>query len=136
MFYFAGAEQDYAYKRNTLTLYEAIKFINFVKNNIRFLSMDYDSLIESAKKENYSYLDFSDGVSISKYVGEKVQREFLNFTGKIGTTDSSGQLSICDEYIEIFKEFYKESVKNEKGKVNVVGAISVLSVVCVLILGG
>lgn len=98
--------------------------------------MDYDSLIESAKKENYSYLEFSDGVSISEYVGEKAKKEFLNFTKKIGTTDSSGQLSICDEYIEIFKEFYTESVKNEKGKVNVVGAISVLSVVCVLILGG
>ncbi len=135
-FILLGVNRILNIKRNTLTLQEAIRFINSVKNNIRFSAMDYDTLIETAKKENYLYIEFEDGITISKYAGETAKREFLGFTEKIGTTDSFGQLSICDEYIERFKELYNESVSGEKGKVNVVGAISVLSVVCVLILGG
>ncbi len=135
-FILLGVNRILSIKRNTLTLQEAIRFINSVKNNIRFSAMDYDTLVETAKKENYSYIEFENGISISKYAGKTAKKEFLSFTEKIGTTDSFGQFSICDEYIERFKELYNESVSSEKGKVNVVGAISVLSVVCVLILGG
>ena len=75
-------------------------------------------------------------MTLSDYVSDKVRQEFSGFINKIGTTDSAGQLSLCDEYIERFKTFYNESACNEKGKVNIVVSISVLSVVCVLILGG
>lgn len=135
-FILLGVNRILSIKRNTLALYEAIQFINTIKTNIRFSSMDYEGLIEKAKKEKFSFIEFGNSITISKCVGEKVQREFLSFTEKIGTTDIIGQISICDEYIEKFKELYNESVKLEKGKVNVVGALSVLSVVCVLILGG
>ena len=135
-FILLGVNRILGVKRNTKTLYEAVKFINLVKNNIRFSSMDYDNLIENAKKEQFSFIDFEDGVSLVGCIDENLQKEFLCFLEKIGTTDVSGQLSICDEYIEHFKGFYNESVKGEKGKVSVIGAISVLSVVCVLILGG
>lgn len=98
--------------------------------------MNYDDLIECGKKEKFSFINFSNGVSLSEYASEKARREFMGFVNKIGTTDSVGQLSLCDEYIERFKVFYNESACNEKGKVNIVVSISVLSVVCVLILGG
>lgn len=135
-FILLGVNRILNIKRNTLALYEVVSFINFVKNNIRFSSMDYDSLVENAKKENYSYIEFENEITLAKCTGEKHRREFLSFTEKIGTTDDFGQISICDEYIEKFKSFYNESQSSEKGKVNVVGAISVLSVVCVLVLGG
>ena len=70
------------------------------------------------------------------YLYLKIQKEFSGFVERIGTTEEEGQLSICDEYIERFREFYKESASKEKAKVNVVGAISALCVVCVLVLGG
>ena len=136
VFVLLGLNRIINIKRNTSALYEAVKFINSVKNNIRFLSMDYVSLIENAKRENYSYLAFDEDISISDCVGEKIQKEFSAFTQKIGTTDEEGQLSLCDEYIQRFQEFYKESASKEKAKVNVVGAISALCVVCVLVLGG
>lgn len=135
-FIFLGINRVINIKRNTLSLYEAISFINMVKNNIRFSSMNYENLIECGKKEKFSFINFDDDVKLSKYVNEKVRLEFSGFVNKIGTTDSAGQLSLCDEYIERFKVFYNESACNEKGKVNIVVSISVLSVVCVLILGG
>jgi hypothetical protein len=136
VFVLLGINRIINIKRNTRALYEAVKFINLVKNNIRFLSMDYVSLIENAKKENYLYIHFGETISITESVGEKIQKEFSGFVERIGTTDEEGQLSICDEYIERFREFYKESASKEKAKVNVVGAISALCVVCVLVLGG
>ena len=123
-------------RRGTQTLYEAVKFINLVKNNIRFSMMDYNNIVESGKKEGFSYVNFNEQITLSEYVDEKIQDEFLAFTKKIGTTDEAGQLSLCDEYIERFKEFYKESATKEKSRVNVIGAIGILSVVCILILGG
>lgn len=135
-FVLLGVNRVVNIKRNTLSLYEAVKFINMVKNNIRFSSMNYDDLIECGKKEKFSFINFCDGVTLSDYVSDKVRQEFSGFVNKIGTTDSAGQLSLCDEYIERFKTFYNESACNEKSKVNVVVSISVLSVVCVLILGG
>lgn len=135
-FILLGVNRIINIKRNTLALCEVVEFINFVKNNIRFSSMNYENLVENAKKENYSFIEFENEITLSKYAGEKYRKEFLNFTEKIGTTDNCGQISICDEYIEKFKSFYNECQSSEKGKVNVVGAISVLSVVCVLVLGG
>lgn len=136
VFVLLGVNRIVNIKKTTLALYEAVKFISSVKNNIRFLSMDYVTIIENAIKENYSYITFEEQISISDCVGEKIKGEFLSFVSKIGTTDEDGQLSLCDEYIERFKDFYKESASKEKAKVNVVGAISALCVVCVLVLGG
>ena len=136
VFVLLGVNRIINIKRNTSALYEAVKFISSVKNNIRYLSMDYVGLVENAKKENYSYISFDDNISISDCGGEKIQQEFSSFVQKIGTTDEAGQISLCDEYIESFKAFYKESASKEKARVNVVGAISALCVVCVLVLGG
>ncbi len=135
-FVLLGVNRVINIKRSTLSLYEAVKFINMVKHNIRFSSMNYDALIECGKKEKFAFIDFNEGVRLSEYASEKARQEFSGFVNKIGTTDSVGQLSLCDEYTERFKAFYNESACNEKGRVNIVISISVLSVVCVLILGG
>lgn len=136
VFILLGVNKILNIKKNSEALYETVKFISSVKNNIRYLSMDYDSLLENAKNENYSYITFEPETKLSDCVGEKRQKEFSQFIEKIGTTDEAGQMNLCDEYIERFKEFYNESISKEKAKVNVVGAISVLCVVCVLVLGG
>lgn len=131
-----GASRILNIKKCTLALYEAVKFINSVKNNIRFSSMDYEGLVNEGKKEGFLYINFNDGVTLSDYAGEKAKSEFSSFVKKIGTTDEEGQISLCEEYAEKFKALYKESVSVEKSKVRVIGALSVLSVICVLILGG
>jgi hypothetical protein len=135
-FILLGVNRIINIKKNTEALYEAVRFISSVKNNIRYLSMDYVSLVENAVNENYSYITFHPEITISDCVGEKVKGEFLQFVQKIGTTDEDGQLNFCDEYIERFKGFYNESASKEKSKVNVIGAISVLCVMCALVLGG
>ncbi|MBR2877058.1 MAG: hypothetical protein IKC01_07965 [Clostridia bacterium] len=132
----AGINRIMNIKKCSKALYEAIRFINLTKNNIRFSSMDYDGLVESGKKEGFSFISFDGNISISDCVGEKLKNEFESFVRKIGTTDETGQMSICDEYIEQFKNYYNEYKKNEKGKINVVGALSAFCVVCILILGG
>ena len=58
-FILLGVNRVVNIKRNTLSLYEAVKFINMVKNNIRFSSMNYDDLIECGKKEKFSFINFS-----------------------------------------------------------------------------
>ena len=94
-FILLGVNRILSIKRNTLTLQEAIRFINSVKNNIRFSSMDYDTLIETAKKEKrlgvvltckkqlvsyYSKFGFVDeGISESKHGGEVWNQMRLTF---------------------------------------------------------
>jgi hypothetical protein len=117
-------------------LYEIIRFINLVKNNIRFSSMDYEGLVASGKNEHYAFIELGESISVSDCVGERIKKEFCSFVEKIGTTDEAGQMSICDEYSERFKNYYNDYKKSEKEKINVVGAVSTLCVVCVLILGG
>ena len=83
-FILLGINRVLTIKRNTLSLYEAVRFINMVKNNIRFSSMNYDDLIECGKKEKFSFINFSNGVSLSEYASEKARREFMGFVNKIG----------------------------------------------------
>jgi hypothetical protein len=135
-FLLLGINRISSIKKNTCALNDALSFITMVKNNIRFSMMDYESLIECGKKEGYSYISFENGVTLSKYAAKKAQADFLCFINKIGTTDETGQLMLCDEYLERFKGYYNESASNEKGRVKVVGALSVLSVVCAFLLGG
>ena len=56
VFVLLGVNRISNIKSNTRALGEAIKFINSVKNNIRFLSMDYVSLIENAEKAGVKFL--------------------------------------------------------------------------------
>ncbi len=63
-FIFLGINRVINIKRNTLSLYEAISFINMVKNNIRFSSMNYENLIECGKKEKFSFINFDDDVKL------------------------------------------------------------------------
>lgn len=134
-FVLLGVKRVCSIKRNTYTLYEILSFISTVKNNIRFSNMSYENLIEEAKKEDYKYINFNENITASCYVDKKVKADFTCFVNKIGTTDETGQLALCDEYTEKFKRYYNESVSGEKSRVNVVGAICILSVVCSLLLG-
>ena len=43
-FILLGVNRIINIKKNTEALYEAVRFISSVKNNIRYLSMDYDKL--------------------------------------------------------------------------------------------
>ncbi len=135
-FLLLGINRIRTIKKNTCALNEALNFISMVKNNIRFSMMDYESLIECGKKEGYTYISFENGVMLSEFASKKARADFLCFINKIGTTDELGQMTLCDEYTERFKGYYNESASNEKGRVKVVGALSVLSVVCAFLLGG
>ena len=70
-FILLGVNRIINIRRNTEALYEAVRFIGSVKNNIRYLSMDYVSLVENAVNENYSYITFHPEITISDCVGSK-----------------------------------------------------------------
>ncbi len=121
-------------KKETTALGEAVRFIDFVKNNIRYSSMNYENLVANGKKEGFKFIRFSNKIMLSDCVSEKYCREFSNFTEKIGRTDDLGQISLCEEYKERFSMFYKDSLSSQKGKMSVSSAVSVISVMAVMIL--
>lgn len=120
--------------RNTTALDEIVRFINLVKTEVHYRTADYEDIYLKGKMQNYNYLSFSDGkIYVDKTVGETCANEFGDFVDRIGTTDESGQLSLCDEFKERFSEYLKNRKLKEKEKIQVNAALSVLGALTVLI---
>lgn len=122
-------------KRKTLALDEIVRFIMFVKSEVHYRASDFETLITSASKQNYRFINF-DGLNIlpDAICDENVKTEFICFINRIGTTDSYGQLALCDEYLNRFSEILAERKQKEKSKTQVNVALSVLSALCIIIL--
>ena len=112
-----------------------MRFVSFVKGELRYRTSDFETLVDSAKKQKYQYIKF-DGLKIlpDDFCDETVKSEFFQFINRIGTTDADGQISLCDEYISRFSELLTQRKQNEKSKIQVNTALSVLSALCVIIL--
>ncbi len=122
-------------KRKTYVLDEIVRFVSFIKGELHYRISDFETLVESAKKQKYRYIKF-DVLKIypDECCDETVKSEFLQFVNRIGTTDTDGQIALCDEYISRFSEKLSERKVNEKSKIQVNAALSVLSALCVIIL--
>ena len=132
---FAGGADIYRQKKKRFVLDEIVRFVLFVKGEIHYRSPDLESLLMSAREQNYSYLTFSGyQVGSDNICDETVKREFSEFINRLGTTDTAGQLALCDEYSNRFSERLNELKQNEKSKIQTSAALSILGSVCVLII--
>lgn len=132
---FAGGVDIYRQKKKRFVLDEIVRFVLFVKGEIHYRSPDLESLLKSAREQNYSYLTFSGyQVGSDNICDETVKREFSEFINRLGTTDTTGQLALCDEYSNRFSERLNELKQNEKSKIQTSAALSILGSVCVLII--
>jgi hypothetical protein len=130
-----GAYDILKQKRTIGVLDEIVRFLNFIKGEIHYRTPAIDSLIDYAKKQKYKYIDFENtNIILNESVDLWVKDEFSGFVNRIGTTDTAGQLALCDEYISRFSEKLSESKQNEKSKIQVKAALSVMGALCVIIL--
>ena len=132
---FAGGADIYKQKKKRLILEEFVRFVMYVKGEIHYRSPDIESLLESASQQMYSYLTFSGyNVYSDNMCDEKTKKEFSEFINRLGTTDTYGQMALCEEYLNIFTETLNEIKQNEKSKIQTSAALSLLGSMCVLIL--
>lgn len=130
-----GAVDILRQKRKTAVLDEIVSFIRFVESELNFHSSDFYSLLENAKLQNYKYLHFeNNSITADGLCDENIKRHFYRFTERIGTTDTQGQLSLCDEYLQKFTATFAEHKAKEKSRLQVNAALSVLTAVCILVL--
>ena len=130
-----GVYDVFKEKRKTVALDEIVRFISFIKGELHYRTSDFETLVNSAKKQKYQYIKF-DGLKIipDEFCEKTVKSEFFQFVNRIGTTDTDGQISLCDEYISRFSDLLTQRKQNEKSKIQVNTALSVLSALCVIIL--
>jgi hypothetical protein len=129
-----GVYEVFRQKRKTRVIEEILSFVLLVKNEIRYRAPDIETLLKIAQKQNYSYMYFKDGkVTLYENCDGRVKSEFLNFFNRLGTTDTTGQISLCDEFSSLFNKLLEERKENEKSKIQVNTALSVLSALCVII---
>lgn len=130
-----GAYDILKQKRKTNALDEIVRFSSFIKGELNFRTSDFESLINSAQKQKYQYIKFEElKIYPDECCDDKLKTEFMQFVNRIGTTDTDGQIALCDEYISRFSEKLCERKENEKSKIQVSAALSVLSALCVIIL--
>lgn len=131
----AGGVDIYKQKRKTCVLDEIVRFVLFAKSELHYRTPDLENLFCSARKQNYSYLSFDEfGVQPDALCDEEIKKEFTEFVGRLGTTDTDGQLALCDEYANRFTERLTERKLKEKSKIQISAALSVFSAMCVLVL--
>ncbi len=135
MLLFAGFKDSVKQKKTTEILGEIVDFLRFVRTELQYRATDFETLLQLARIENFKYIKQNDvGFFIPELRDKKVIEVFYTFTNHLGTTDKDGQLSLCDEYIEKFRNILKEHQKTEKSKIQINTAISVFGALCIVIL--
>lgn len=113
---------------------DAVRFINFVKSELRYRSSDYGSIYEKGRSRKYSHIKFESGeIKLALHSDSVFKKEFSDFINRIGTTDEEGQLALCDEYSKRFSDMLEKRRKNENEKIQVNTALSVFCALCLLI---
>lgn len=123
------------YKKSIAVLDEIISFVRFTQGELRFRSADYYSIMDNAKAQDYKYLHIKDNsITVDGVCNGNTEKDFQRFLQRIGTTDTQGQLLLCEEYLHRFGAAFDEQKDKEKNRLQVNAAISILSAVCVLVL--
>lgn len=130
----AGVVSAVKQKSVSSALDEAVRFVNFVKSELRYRSADFGAIYEKGKSQKYSHIKFENGeIKLSLYSDDGFKNEFSDFINRIGTTDEEGQLALCDEYSKRFSDMLEKRRKNENEKIQVNTALSVFGALCLLI---
>ncbi len=121
-------------KNNSGAVKEIIKLISVFKTELRFKLSCNETLFEKVNQEKFNYIAFeNNGVFLKKCENNSIKNEFSQFISKIGTTDSEGQISLCDEYLTRFSLLEKEISEKEKSKIKVNTALGMLGAVTVFL---
>lgn len=130
----AGAVNAVKQKGVSVALDDAVRFVNFVKSELRYRSADFGAIYEKGKAQKYSHIKFENGeIKLSLCSDDGFKNEFSDFINRIGTTDEAGQLALCDEYSKRFSDMLEKRRKNENEKIQVNTALSVFGALCLLI---
>ncbi len=121
-------------KKTTEILGELVDFLCFVRCELQYRATDFETLLKIADRENFKYVRQNNtGFFIPELRDSKIRELFEVFTNHLGTTDRDGQLSLCDEYIEKFRNILNEHQKNEKSKIQINTALSIFGALCIVI---
>lgn len=130
---YAGAMQINEIKKKSVMLDEIIRFIHFLRTEMNYKATDFYTLCRKAEEKEYKYISFEENVCLNRCTIGEINNAFSEFVSNIGTTDNQGQIELCDVYIYQFSEMAQKSKNNERGKIRVSAAISVLCAVSVVI---
>lgn len=130
-----GAWDCLKYKNTTRAINEAVKLFRLFKNEIHYRGTDYYSLCRLAEKENFKYITFAENkITLNGVSDFTVNNEFSYYTEKIGTTDTQGQLALCDEAIEKLNASFLEHRRKENSRLQVNMSLSFLSALSIILI--
>lgn len=122
-------------RQKTKMLDEAIRLIAYFKTELNFHQSDLDTLYRGAIAHGFKCIHCPDGEFVPcGDFSQEVQIDLRQFLKSIGTSDTQGQLCLCDEYIHRLKGYLEEQRANEKSKIQVTAALSLLGAVSVVVL--
>ncbi len=131
---FLGLHECMKYKRTIETLEDVISFLNMLKNEINYRKSDYFEIYVAGENCKYKYLCFKDKkIFLLPQNNKNIETEFNQFINKIGTTDTDGQLAICDEYLKYFKQLYSSLKEKETSKMRTNMSLSLFGALSIII---
>ena len=132
---FIGGADIFKQMQKRISLDEIVRFVMYVRGELHYRSPDLESLFASAGKQNYSTITFGTySADCGRFCDIDSKKDFNEFISRLGTTDSDGQLKLCDEYYERFSVRLSDLRLKEKSKVQTSAALSILASICVLVL--
>ncbi len=123
------------YKKDTKTLEETVSLLNMFKNEINYRKADFYNLVCIGENQGYKNIQFVNEKITPLFTKDSVfSKDFMRFSELIGTTDSTGQVELCDEYIEKFSTYLQKQKSKEESKIQVNLSLSVLGAVSLLVI--
>ncbi len=130
-----GYYETVCQRQRTKLLDEAVRLIEYFRTELNFHKSDLDTLYQGAVSQGFKCIHCHEGRILACGDFTKDAQMYLNrFLKSIGTTDTQGQLSLCDEYVYHLRACLEEQRVKEKSKIQVTVALSVLGAVSVLVL--
>lgn len=123
------------FKKNTRIIEEILSLLELFKNEINYRKASYSELLQAGEKQGFRYISFQNGkICLDCDDGHMLSREFGHFTEKIGTTDTQGQVALCEEFTEKLRFLLDKQRAGEDSKLQVNLALSFLGAVSVIII--
>ena len=131
----AAAREVKKQKQKTNCLDQTVRLISFVSNDLHYRKSDCDSLYEAALLQGFSCIKAMNGELLPEgCYDDNVRSDFAVFLKSIGTTDTDGQLKLCEEYYQRMSDYLEAQRAVEKNKTQVDFAVSLLGAFCVVVL--
>lgn len=134
MFLVFGFIKTAEIKKSYYCLEEICRFIIFIKEEIRYKSSSVLMLREQFINQKYRFVFWNDEkIGISKLCDGNINALFDDFCIKLGTSDVTGQIALCEQYGELFAKMKTEKEKTIPSKSKIYLAFSLLLSLCTLV---